>query len=466
MNDNRLFDEHVKEQLSDFTAPVPTRIWKNIVAERDKRKPAGFWLSQLNNRNKLLLGALLIAFCTGGAMVYINKYYHNADSPEFVQGDKSNENSVNQQKPVPQKNISTNQSDNNEVIPTDAENADKRQTANESHSSSSPGSFKGTIYVPTLPVDEGNKNTGVKSKRNYTGLGSVLVNTTSPGLTDENPAYESQGTLLGRLTYSAQSYAALQKLRAKSTVNFKQVTYFPDCPIENDASGNKRYFEFYLGPDYAIRSLADTGNSAYLQKRKESTSYKSAFSAGVRYTKVFNNSMSVRGGVNFSQINEQFKYSQGNVVQITYIINANGDTVGNYTNTGSQYKKTTNRYRTIDIPIAIGYELGNGKWHANINAGAVVNVYSWQKGDVLDTAGRPVSITTGKAGSSRYQFKTNAGVGFIGAASVYYKLNDRMHLMAEPYYRYNFSPMNKESITVEQKYQTTGLRLGVRLDLK
>jgi len=76
-----------------------------------------------------------------------------------------------------------------------------------------------------------------------------------------------------------------------------------------------------------------------------------------------------------------------------------------------------------------------------------------------------VSITTGKS-SSPYQFKTNAGVGFMGAVSVYYKLTDKLHIMAEPYFRYNLSPMNKESITLKQKYHTAGLRLGIRLDLK
>ena len=175
--------------------------------------------------------------------------------------------------------------------------------------------------------------------------------------------------------------------------------------------------------------------------------------------------MSVRGGVNYSQINEKFTFKQGNIVQVTYIINANGDTIGSYTTTGTRHKTTINRFRSIDVPLVIGYELGNGKLHANVNAGVIVNIYSWQKGDVLDRAGNPVSITTGKS-SSPYQFKTNAGVGFIGAVSVYYKLNDKLHIMAEPYFRYNFSQMNKESITLKQKYHTAGLRLGIRLDLK
>jgi hypothetical protein len=334
----------------------------------------------------------------------------------------------------------------------------------------SSGKTKAGIYAPSSQSDEDENNTTSISKRNkktYTGLGSVLINTTSPGLAeDDEDEFAGQGTMLGRLNFSVQKNQEKQKIRKTETLSFNPVIYFPDCPsFEKDASGNKEYLEFYLGPDYAIRSLHDTGNSAYLQKRKESTKFQSAFSAGVRYTKVFNNSMSVRGGVNYSQINEKFTFKQGNLIQVTYIINANGDTIGSYTTTGTRYKTTINRYRSIDIPIVVGYEVGNGKWHANINAGAVVNIYSWQKGDVLDTAGRPVSITTGK-NSSPYQFKTNAGVGFIGAVSVYYKLTDKLHLMAEPYFRYNFSPMNKETITLKQKYQTVGLRLGVRFDLK
>ena len=93
--------------------------------------------------------------------------------------------------------------------------------------------------------------------------------------------------------------------------------------------------------------------------------------------------MSVRAGFNYSQINEKFKFKQGNIVQVVYIINASGDTIGSYTVTGTRYKTTINNYRSIDIPIAMGYEVGNGRWHANINAGVVINIYSWQKGEIL-----------------------------------------------------------------------------------
>lgn len=235
------------------------------------------------------------------------------------------------------------------------------------------------------------------------------------------------------------------------------------CP-EKNAAGNKKYIEVYGAVDYAFRKFNDTAHSQYLQKRKESTSFSSAFSGGIRYTRVFSNAMSFRAGLNYSQVNEKFRYVQDNIVQMVYIINTNGDTTGSYSTSYTRYKVTQNRYRTIDLPVTIGYEMGNERLHANLNAGVVMNIYSWQKGDVLDTAYRPVSITTGK-GQSPYQFKTNIGLGFTAAASIYLKLNDRLHLLGEPYIRYNLSPANKADITLKQKYTTIGFRLGLRLDL-
>ena len=466
MNSNRQFDDYIKEQFSNYAPDVHPRIWEKIIAEKDKKRPAGFWVSMFNNRNKLLLLGLIIALSSGGAWLYYSNDFRSEEitSNETKEKDPGNKLST-------KTNISTGtvaaaeQQLNSDFLGTDNQPTSDDIAVNNNSSLFSKVKTKTSV---TSPMPETDGRTGpIKrdNKKYYTGLGNVLVNTTAPE-PEEDEYAEQGGTLLGRLTYNAEKFTEKRRTGNKQeTLRFNPVIFLPDCPIEKDAAGNKKYFEFYAGPDYAFRSLQDTGNSAYLQKRKESTKFKSGFSAGVRYTKVFNNSMSVRGGVNYSQINEKFTFNQGNVVQVTYLLNANGDTIGSYTTTGARYKTTINRYRSIDIPLLIGYELGNGRLHANINAGPVINIYSWQKGDVLDATGNPVSITTGKS-SSPYQFKTNAGVGFIGAVSVYYKLNDKLHLMAEPYFRYNLSSMNKESITLKQKYQTAGLRLGIRLDLK
>src|SRR6185436_21119758 len=98
---------------------------------------------------------------------------------------------------------------------------------------------------------------------------------------------------MGRLLFGIDALT-LSKKQADAKLKLSPFKYLPGCPtFEKDAAANKTYVEVYGGPDFAMRSFSDTGNSVYMQKRKESTKVASAFSAGVRYTKVFGNSMSL-----------------------------------------------------------------------------------------------------------------------------------------------------------------------------
>lgn len=469
MNNSQQFDKYIKEQFSSYAPGVHPRIWENIAARNERRKPVGFWNSK---KTRFLLAGLLLAISTGTAWWYFNKpaatgNTETASRKNSVPGNRQLTPGKDQ---IPGNNNSTAQEDPSTDLNTEKAGTDPGKTSADNNSSlSTTGKNTVLISAPSSQNDDENTVAGNngRTEKKQKRTGSLLnMNMTAPGTEEEKDEYSTGGSLLGRLTFDAEKMTAGQKNKKQLLLSFNQVSFLPDCPgIEKNASGNKKYLEIYAGPDYAFRSLSDTGNSEYLKKRKESTKFSSAYSAGIRYTRVFNNSMSVRAGVNYSQINEKFTFSQGNIVHVTYIIDANGDTLGTYTTTGTRYKTTVNKYRSIDVPLVVGYELGNGKWHANINAGVIVNIYSWQKGDVLDASYQPVSITTGKS-SSPYQFKTNAGLGFTGGVAVYYKLNEKLHLLAEPYFRYNFSPMNKDNTTLKQKYQTAGLRVGVRLDLK
>lgn len=480
MNYNQRFDEHIKDQFLDYTPQVHPRIWENIARERERRKPVGFWFSLLNTRNILILGALLL---TAGGGAYI--LFNNAPAAHKTAAAVD---ATTQNTPAENKNEAA-------AVPveTNRENGPSASTTNPS-----------TSLTPSAPVNTSG-NTGINNTANNKTAGAdnnrlfvAAKNNTpadaevndhsfsSPGKTkkyqsaarqkitvknglavaaDEEAMEEDEAYALPLLFFAAEKNTSPKATAVLSKHTTTKITD-PGCPtIEKNAAGNKTYVEAYAGPDYAFRSMSDTGNSAYLKQRKESTAFSSAFSAGIRYTKVFNNGVSIRTGINYSQINERFTYSEGNIVQVVYIINAAGDTIGSYTTTGSRYKTTHNKFKTLDVPIVLGYELGNGRLHTNINAGVIINAYSWQKGEVLDGNLQPVNITTGKS-NSPYQFKTNIGVGFIGSVSVYYKLNEKLHLMAEPYFRYNLTPASKEAITFKQKYNTAGLRLGVRFDLR
>ena len=455
------FDEFVKGQFSGYSANVPGHIWENIIAKR-KSKPKGFW-SMLRGSNLLIL-SLMLLIGVGTSYLILSSGKNNSSIKNI-----STEKNIPASQTVnasPEKKVSENKPTTFSDKPVEEEKNITDVVSDKPSVNSDKSSNKNNFFTPSSHK-KGIKNTTVIENNN------TEINNEDISLNQNNK--EVTNTIL----FSPFKFSNARELSGANILNSQNVK-FPDCPtIEKNAAGNKTYWEVYAGPDRAFenyKSYSDTASNNYLQKRKASTKFASAFSAGVRYTKVFNNGTSVRAGVNYTQVNEKFVYFNPNeiknitVITTRVVIRAPGDTIYisdtlQYQQTGTRIKTTYNRYRNIDIPIVIGYELGNGKIHANINAGVIINVYSWYKGDVLDTLYQPVSITTGK-GNSAYQFKNNIGVGFLGSISVYYKITEKFHLVVEPYFRYNLSPMSKENLNLQQKYHIAGLHAGLRFDLK
>jgi len=480
MSDISNFDDFARRQLGNYSPDVPPHVWDNIVARKKKKSPYPFFIKFFNRKN-LLLAAGLITLLTGSVVISNNytatKLVKN-ESHENQLADKKTESKINfnkQENDFNQNNTSTAEVINNKEsianisdhakipeIRNNAGNLNNISPANSATTSSSKKEQRNNLTVVANKLDkQGKANIIINQNATQENIKQSIVRSKdkfAENITDE--------VSLSTLLYYPESITAKSAKGKTLTKSMLPALQIPPCPaLEKNAAGNKYYIEVYAGPDYASKNFSDTANSPLMQKRKESTSFRSAFSAGFRYTRVFNNGASIRAGINFSQINEKFSYVQSNIVQVTYITDpVTGDTTGTFLTRGSRYKTTNNRYQTIDVPLLLGFETGNGKLHANFNAGVVINIYSWQKGESLDTSFRPVNITTGKS-ASLYQYKTNIGAGFMGGVSVYYKLNDRLHLLAEPYWRYNFSPMNKEMLSLQEKFTTIGLRLGVRLDL-
>ncbi len=487
MSDMKKLDDYFKGSFGNYSPEVPPHIWENIVSGRKKRKPVIFWF---NKKNGLIAAAILMVLTSAGLL--FKKQENKIIAHENNESSKGNgigilvppatvfkDNTITTTKENDLKAVTGN---DKTVLPThDKENQNKISSTTSNATVDAERDV--SIYIHPQNNNDGGtavKNTLTNNRKiflykksrgkftaNLNTAEEITVNETVAGKDKNMKVPTQQNLLLNHILYGAEKITAASLIDAGSRNTVLKSLPSPGCPeLEKNAAGNKYYLEAYAGPDYAFKKYNDTANSTLLERRKESVSFQSAFSAGVRYTRVFGNGMSLRTGINFSQINEKFSFIQSNVVQLTYVINpATGDTTESYYVRGTRYKTSYNHYRTIDLPLVVGYELGNGRLHANINAGAMINIYSWQKGETLDTAYQPVSFTTGK-GNPSYQYKTNVGVGFTAAVSFYYKLNEHLHLLAEPYYRYNFSPINKQAFSIQEKFTTVGLRLGVRLDLQ
>ncbi len=488
MSDRNKLDDHLKEFFGNYSPDVPPHIWGKIVAGRKRKKPVVFWL---NKKNILGLLALLI-IVTGTGLLVTKKDDSKIIAPE----NKVSSSNAGTETAVPAAALKDNTTLNRTGINSTTITANKKEPSQSTENNNLPSANSNQNLSVSTPANKSekinaafnnskeivaDKNLEVDKKRNVINQQQTIIKKKAKGkFTVQSSAIETaeavdekdndaaapkqEGFSMQRLLYGAEKISAFSMLDLNSKKTDFKTIQIPGCPADKDAAGNKQYWELYAGPDYAFKKYNDTANSALLEKRKASTSFQYAFSAGVRYTRVFSNGMSLRGGINYSQINEKFSYAQSNVVQLTYEINQQGDTINSYYVRGTKYRTSYNHYRTLDIPLLVGYELGNGRLHANINAGAVINIYSWQNGETLDTTFTPVSFTSAKS-NSPYQYKTNVGVGFMGGISFYYKLNESLHLLAEPYYRYNFSPMNKGTLSIQERFSTIGLRLGLRLDL-
>lgn len=472
MRENIPFDDFVNRQFNNYSPNVPGHIWENIAAAKRRSKPKGFWM-MFKGSNLLILSLVLLV---GGGASYLLLSSNNNSSIKNITTEKNipASQTVNTSAEKNAREKTTSISDKQSNVSNRSVEVNDKSTEAEKN-------IADVIYDKPVNSKRSNENNFFtpSSRKNGIKNTDVIENNNTEINKEALSVTESNKDVTNTKLFSPFKFNNARDLSGSKILSSQNIK-LPDCPtIEKNAAGNKQYWEVYAGPDHAFenyKSYGDTASNNYLQKRKASTKFASAFSAGVRYTKVFNNGTSVRTGVNYTQVNEKFLYFNPNeikfvtVITTRVIIRAPGDTIYindtlQYQQTGTRIKTTYNRYRNIDIPLVIGYELGNGKIHANINAGVIINVYSWYKGDVLDSLYQPVTITTGK-GNSQYQFKNNIGVGFLGSISVYYKMTDKMHLVLEPYFRYNLSPMSKENLNLQQKYHIAGLRAGVRIDLK
>ncbi len=440
---NNLFDIFVKEKMSGYKPDVPAHIWDKIAANNDKKKPIAFWLSPLGKA-----AAIFILLTTAGAGAYYFSNKKTTDIPTEI---------AVQTLETPTKK---------EIVNSDNVDSKKETTAIEILNT--PEKKNDNAIVRNVNTFKNNKTEikeqpFQKNENVVIANGLVKIKTKAAEQTFEikDDAVVETIVLKGKISQA-------ELLSSTFVINDKKIKLFGfsiPCPeAEENAAGNKRYIEIYAGPDYAFKSYEDTG-TAYIEKRKASTALFYAYTAGVRYTRVFSNGISVKIGANYSQINERFFAKNGYELSHIFTVNSVGDTTSNYYLNSPKFEKSTNVYRSLDIPVQMGYEFGNGKVHANISAGVNINITSTQKGNVIDQAGLAVNVGADDAKAVKYKNKSNAGISFLGSASFYYKIKHKLHLLAEPYIRYGLSPNTKAELTLKQRTHTAGLRIGFRKDL-
>jgi len=445
---NNQFDKFFREQLKDHSAPVPEGLWEKIMP-KDKKRPIAFYLSKKLGLG-ILIASLIIAGIYGGFkyqqptnnnLVKTNTPIDNSNTP--VLQTIKNTSTENYSYSLPAKSKSKNQ------IKNSTENLIDKQKSSSSVALIENKDEKGTLSTVTLKES---------ADENYTAF--TKINPSLPILLNTTESNTSNALVNKTLLYNAHD---------------KKIQGIIICPnVKSRSSFNTDWgIELYASPDYALKYVSNiSAPQQYLDKKDSSEQMQISYTAGFRLIKPLNNNFLLKAGFQYSQLNQKFSYRNENEIKTTtvittrIIIRSAGDTIlvrdtSVLQQIGYNIKTVHNQFRSIDIPVTLGYQFGNDDLKFGINAGVVFNLSSWYQGEILDTT--YASVPMNKVSNALY--KTNIGMGLYTSISLIKRINDNTHLFFEPYFRYNLSNMTNSVSPYNQRFHIGGLSVGLRFNL-
>ena len=229
------------------------------------------------------------------------------------------------------------------------------------------------------------------------------------------------------------------------------------------------FVEAYSSVDYIMNSYATAQEyTDYLEEREASQAYRPSYRAGVQAKYLLDMGLFFRAGIEYSVAREKFRYRTETITteilpnQIINIhIDMNGDsiiTLGNapVTTIETRNWRVKNEYKSLDIPISVGYQIDKGKWFYTAELGIAYNLNFGFNGMVLDDNLEPL-----QAGS---YFKDKTGLNYTAGLAAGYKFRPNMNLMFRLSMRTQQSNINTAINLIDQKYTTVGTGLGLEYE--
>ena len=241
-----------------------------------------------------------------------------------------------------------------------------------------------------------------------------------------------------------------------------------------DFGGNRRgkvvwYVEGFVSPDYSIKRLTFRNSEAadYIDQRTNTETYLFGGSGGIRVG-VSGKYLGFKTGVTYNQINERFELNRQVLIDSmmvtttdTILTDIVDTTFITRTFLQRNFEKTTkttyNYYRSIEIPFLVTYNINRGRrFDLGVTAGALLNVWTQRKGEILNPANTVVDI------SDNTIFRKTYGLNLYAGMDLAFHMTNQVDFMVEPQVRYNMQPLTKGDHIVIQKYFTAGVNVGFR----
>lgn len=478
-----MFDKYIKDRLHDSKSPVPEGLWEKIVAEKDKKRPFGFI-------SRTVLVALVAALAVAGSYVGYKTINNKNNKQALINNTDQN----NKQQVIKAENNTGLQTDKNEsgddgiIGQSNKNNNNTEESKNDVVTSNNATSQKNNKKIKAAHLDIhrliANKisiksNKQLYSKENKAQLNS---NVPSPKINTSAILIDEDNSINNLLVEAKTSYkkinanaialkAGLQKPLTPNASNTLSARI--DCPSSEMPQRNDFYVEAYAAPDYSFKNYENKSLPQQFGHLKDSTeTQRLGFTAGIRLSKSLSNHLLIKGGLQFSQINERFNLRNENerrittVITIRQVVLSPGDTVfvsdtSTVTQIGYRVTTNTNTYRSIDLPILLTYDFGNGNLKYALTGGAIFNLKSWSSGNIIDTGYNATAFN-----KQNRVYKTHLGISLYAGLSIIKNISPRLDFFAEPYFRYSLRNMARSDAGFKQKFSTAGVLFGLRYNLK
>ncbi len=490
-------DRIIRAKLKNHVVEMPDHLWDKIEAKRN----ATVVVTKESSRTKWLLLLLLLLVGSAGTWTILQNNQTPDDQTTTGTSDQNlslvptKENTTNEH--TTSKNTTNHTNENTTALPAESTTTVNQEATLEENAVT----LSKTSVAPQANLEKTTNNFIKKPKKSSSGATEViaLAKRNNRQISNAEPSLNRlQSTEIVSSTakeeQQAQTVIKETELGVRNAIKdgsfLKEIKNLPNefislnanplplgslpdpkcAKFGNSSFGFNAYLDWYISPDYAFRTL-EAKSAEYLEeaaRRDETESYLYAYSTGLRFSAVAENGLAFRSGIAYSQINEKFDYESGNETRISIKneLDPDGNVISSDTTiqVGTHLKTSYNRYRMIDIPLILGYEVETKNFTYSLNAGVYLNLLFTQKGDFIKD-GNPTNFTSNRtdAAPNAYRaFKDKLGFSLFGSFGFNYKLNDHMQILLEPHIRYHLNPVNRKEYLIDQSYITAGFITGVR----
>jgi hypothetical protein len=454
-------DQVFKDKLGQYESPVPQHLYANIQAARNNKRDKGFipfrWL-WMGGVALLLIGGSVVAWNMA------NKGWVAVDEPPQPAS------SQNEYQETLKSSSTLSLVDVSSVSTVDNKEKEVGDKAKEGNAAAA------NFRQESLPGSQDKETEGASASMLVDPSGAeVISEEVAPAeLVPKEEELQERGVGEMLMQDRLEATPLLPGLMIEA-VEAEQASALP--PASRCATFKEKldwrwtwFVEGFAGPEFGVRTLRPRTPEAveYAQLREDTEEVQTSFSTGIRMAAVTPFGLSVRTGLQYTQLNERFNYQNEDEVRevITNIYNSEGDFIRTDTTyeSGTRIKTTYNRYRLVDLPLTVGYELHYPKFTLALHGGPVINLLFAQKGDFLSEQGVPVTFTNGAPGAVD-AFQDQLGLSFTGAIGLHYRVNTEVQIILEPHFRYIPQSFTLASYPLDQSYFTTGISAGVRVRL-